>query len=239
MKFLKILTLFLLLNNCFAGTIDPNTPDEKYLEYGKKFHYVAKVEGEKGYFASAVIINKNTFLTNAHVASKINKIILEKDNEFKEFQIKEMKIHGEYKNISYDHDIAIGKIEQNFNLDFYPDLYSNKDELAKKVSICGYGATGNFYTGKNKSDRKRRAGMNFIHERSEYILYCSANDNLKTDLEFLICHGDSGGGLFIENKLAGLNCFIDTKDGKYNSNYNDNSGYIRISKNIDWIEKNK
>ena len=57
---MKFLIIFILsFNCCFAGTIDPNVPDEKYLEYGKKFICVAKVVGEGKYYASAVIINKN------------------------------------------------------------------------------------------------------------------------------------------------------------------------------------
>lgn len=239
MKFLKVLLILLFYNNCFAGTIDPGVPDEKYLEYGKQFSCVARVVGEGNYFASAVVINKNTFLTNAHVSKKINKIIVEEGEKFFEFDIKEITPHKDYQKNSYNNDIAIGKIEKDFNLKLYPELYNEKDELGKKVSICGYGATGNFITGKNKSDRKRRAGQNFIHERSEYILYSSVRDLPKTDLEFLICHGDSGGGLFIENKLVGINCFIDTKDGTYNSNYNDNSGYVRISQKIEWIENHR
>jgi len=236
----KISFLFFILffNTCFAGTIDPYTPDENYLEYGKKFYFVAKVIGDGSYYASAVVLNKNTFITNAHVAKKIKKIIIEKEDSFLEFEIKEMIIHKDYKKESHNNDIAIGKTKENFNLDYYPEIYKQQDELGKKVSICGYGATGNFSTGKNKIDKKRRAGTNVIFEISNIMLYCSAKDSNKTELEFLICHGDSGGGLFIDNKLAGINCFIDTKDGTYNSNYNDNSGYVRVSKYIDWINLN-
>lgn len=239
MKLLKTFILILLFDNCLAGTIDPSVPDARYIEYGKNFNCVAKLVGEKEYFASAVIINKNTFLTNAHVAKKVHKIILEKGNEVYEFEIKELTAHNDYEKTSYNNDIAIGKIKEDFGLSFYPELYCEENELSKKVSICGYGATGTFVTGRVKSDRKKRAGMNFVHERSAYILYCSARDEPKTELDFLICHGDSGGGLFIDNKLAGINCFIDTNDGTYNSNINDNSGYVRISKKFDWIEKLK
>jgi len=238
-KFARLLVFILFFNYCFAGTIDPNVPDEKYLEYGKKFVFVAKVTGENKYYASAVIINKNTFLTSAHVADKIKKIIIEKEDAFFEFDISEITTHPDYKKHSHNNDISIGKIKGEFNLDFYPELYENKNEIGKVVCICGYGATGNFSTGKTKSDRKRRAGSNRIHETTSDILFCSADDSPKTDLEFIICHGDSGGGLFVDNKLAGLNCFIEPRDGTYNSNYSDKSGYVRISKHIDWIENYK
>lgn len=229
------LIYLLLLNTCSAGTIDPNVPDEKYLDYAKNFPFVAKVTGNNTYYASAVVISPHFFLTNAHVADKINKIIIEETNEF---EIIEIIIHENYKKESRENDIAIGKIKENFNLQFYPELYSEKNEINKVVCICGYGASGNFSTGKNKDDRKRRAGSNIISETTEYALFCSAIDNPKTQLEFLICHGDSGGGLFLDNKLCGLNCFIKQNDGTYNSNYSDKSGYIRISRHINWIKEN-
>lgn len=234
MKTLYVLTIALFLNNCFGGTIDPNVPDEKYLEYGNEFTFVVKVTGSNNYYASAVLINKDTFLTNAHVSDKIDKIIVE-DSEFKIIKIMP---HKNYEKHSHKNDIAIGKIKEDFKLKFYPKLYQKNDEIGKVVSISGFGSTGTFSTGKIRSDKKRRAGSNIVSEVTDYFCFCSALGGKKTELEFLICHGDSGGGMFIGNELAGLNCFIDTKDGTYNSNYNDKSGYVRIYKYIDWIEEN-
>ena len=119
----------------------------------------------------------------------------------------------------------------------HPELYCDSDELGKVVSICGYGSTGDFSTGKTKSDKKKRAGSNIIFQTSKYMLYCSPSDKKKTELEFVICHGDSGGGLFIENKLAGLNCFIEPSDGTYNSDYDDICGHVRISHHFEWIKE--
>lgn len=236
MKFLKVLLTLLFYNNCFAGTIDPKVPDQKYLDYGKKFPFVAKVVGSD--YASSVLINKNTFLTNAHVAKKISKVIVENNDETHEFEIIEIIVHKNYKKLgTHNNDIAIGRINGDFGLSFYPELNSEKNELGKTVSICGYGATGTFITGKNKKDRLKRAGSNIINETSKEFLYCSALDKPSTELEILICHGDSGGGLFIENKLSGLNCFIEHGDGTYNSNYSDKSGFIRISNQINWIKE--
>jgi hypothetical protein len=60
----------------------------------------------------------------------------------------------------------------------------------------------------------------------------------KTELEFLIASGDSGGGLFIDNKLAGINSCVMAVDKKPDSTYNDESGHTRISKFIGWIKEN-
>ena len=36
----------LFTTDSLAGTIDPNTPDIKYIEYGKDFHCIGKVLGK-------------------------------------------------------------------------------------------------------------------------------------------------------------------------------------------------
>jgi V8-like Glu-specific endopeptidase len=69
-KYLFVI-FFLLTEFSFAGTIDPSTPDNKYIEYAKQFSSVGILKGksEKGYdyFASAVAIDSHHVLTAAHV----------------------------------------------------------------------------------------------------------------------------------------------------------------------------
>ena len=62
------------------------------------------------------------------------------------------------------------------------------------------------------------------------------NRNNPTELEFLISHGDSGGGLFIDGQLAGINSSVLSKDGKTDSNYGDESCHTRISRYKDWLD---
>jgi hypothetical protein len=59
----------------------------------------------------------------------------------------------------------------------------------------------------------------------------------RTELEFLICSGDSGGGLFINKKLAGINSCVLAADKKPNSSYGDDAGHTRISKYVPWIKQ--
>ena len=54
-------------------------------------------------------------------------------------------------------------------------------------------------------------------------------------MEFIICPGDSGGGLFIDKKIAGINSCVIATDGKPNSTYTDEGGHTRISQHLDWI----
>ena len=60
-----------------------------------------------------------------------------------------------------------------------------------------------------------------------------------TVLEYMIGSGDSGGGLFIEGKLAGINSCVMAVERSPMSKYGEESGHTRVSKFIDWIEKSK
>ena len=251
MKLLSFLFLyFIVFLNCYAGTVDPNTPDSKYIEYGQKFNYVGSLCGsyDNGdlFCASAVAIDDHHILTAAHVVEgaktcifsleefpyKINTIIIHKDFGKKKHILDLTKA-----------DIALCYSEKPFGLKFYPDLYETSDEQSKLACIAGYGFTGNFISGANTHDGIKRAGSNFIDTiRDDSLLICSPskrNHKDFTSLEFFIASGDSGGGLFIDNKLAGINsCIMATKSNP-KSGYNEESGHTRISKFIEWIKENK
>ena len=240
--FFSFVLAILYSNLLFSGTIDPSVPDEKYIEYGKSFEYIVSLCGqtqdEKTYCASAIIIKPKFILTAAHV-------VKDASTGFITFNGKKYKIEYFFYPKEYDHnqfgkcDIAIGKLEKEVELKFYPPLYKDNDEVGKICCISGFGLTGNFNTGANMSDNRRRAGSNVIDYIDKDLLICSPskNDRQKTSLEFLIASGDSGGGLFIDGKLAGINsCVIADKVPR--SDYKTEAGHTRISNFIEWIEEN-
>lgn len=232
----------------FAGTRDPNTPDEKYIEFGKKFYCVGKLiihpHNEEGrYVGSCVIIDKHHALTSAHMSSgQKEDISLWIDD--KTYRIDSMKICPVY---HFDHyaDIALLYCEKGFHLDKFPSIYTDHDELGKQCTFAGYGFTGTFETGYIiKHESIRRAGSNQIGSVDQYRMYCSPSkrtDKTFTPLEFMISPKDSGGGCFIDGKLAGINCCIrnETMDIDPMAKYGDESGFVRVSKFVDWIERNK
>jgi hypothetical protein len=55
------------------------------------------------------------------------------------------------------------------------------------------------------------------------------------DLEYQLAPGDSGGGLFIDGRVAGVNSFISATDGNTDADYGDLSYTVRVSSHIDWI----
>jgi hypothetical protein len=242
MFFLMIL-LVPHLSFTFAGTIDPSTPDSKYIEYGKSFTYIGQLSGTNSegnlFLASSVAIDDHNILTAAHVIKDIKTCNIKINNKI--FEIKEFTYPKEFdaKNSFGYYDIALGHISEKIGLDWYPSLYESDDETGKICCISGYGYTGTFNTGAYKADNKLRAGSNVIDYIDRQLLICSPTlGKGKTSLEFIIAAGDSGGGLFIDNKLAGINsCVLSIKQVP-TSNYATESGHTRISKHLEWIKKN-
>jgi hypothetical protein len=243
---LKFLTIALLIamSVCQAGTIDPSVSDQKYLEYGEKHECVVPIHGDCNcgehdgkphqLSASAVVIGKRWIVTAAHVvksATNVRVVVRGKDHH-----MKRMIVNKDFKEeILGMNDIALGESEEDIDLDFYPELYDSDDEVGKVASICGYGVTGNFSTGFLKSDGKKRAGSNVIDKVENHVMVCTVEGPRKTSLEYMIAPGDSGGGMFIETKLAGINSFVTAADGKPNSDYGDECCHTRISVFAPWI----
>lgn len=231
---------------CNAGTINPNVDDSKYIEYGNKHKCVVKICGEYpnqsvggqrvGFIASSVIIRPRIVLTAAHVTYEAKNMYIDVDG--KKTNILFAARLKQYKHTtSSAFDISVCYLAEEIKLDFYPELYDKDDEKGKICSIAGYGMTGNYRNGAKFHDGKKRAGSNRIDGFFNGMLVCSVNKNPFTALEFLIANGDSGGGLFINKKLAGINSSVMThKNGILNSDFQDESCHTRISIHKPWID---
>jgi hypothetical protein len=244
--------LLILFTLCFfslmshAGTIDPNTPDETYIKYGEDFKYVGTLCGQyknRDFFcASAVAIDDFNILTAAHVVNDVDFCIFTL-NELSVHCINNIIIHKDFKSEKTQFaDIAIGYSKTSFKLKFYPPLYTENNEKSKLCCIAGYGFHGTFLSGSNKHDGLKRAGSNIIDNIEKDLLICSPSkrkDKTFTSLEFLIASGDSGGGLFIDGKLAGINSCVIAIGRNPSSKYDEESGHTRISNFIEWINDNR
>lgn len=238
------LSLFFLwpVNNPVAGTRDPNTPDSKYLEFGQQFPSVKKLRGVITYkdketyqYGSAVVIGPHWVLTAAHVTDDARDLTILNDDDTK-FPLTKVIVHSAYDhaNIGY-HDIALGYSPKDFALKFYTPLYTDSDEMGKAVTIAGYGFNGTFLTGMSESDGKRRAGHNKVEGTERAVLICRPDSVNRFPLEFIITPGDSGGGLFIGNKLAGINSMLMAIDKKPDGTYTDEGAHTRVSLYADWV----
>ncbi len=240
--YLFSLIFFLCASVSFSGTIDPTTPDHKYIEYGQKYECVVGICGEyqddSHYCASAVIIRPRWILTAAHVVNKSKRCIIRLNNKQK--KINKIICYKDFEENNFGYcDIALGYSEEPMEISVYPNLYSKKDEEGKTCAIVGLGITGTFETGCVKSDSKKRGGSNIVDKIDRDLLICTPSrlrEN-RTELEFLIGSGDSGGGLFIDGRLAGINSCVMATDGKPDATYTDEGGHTRIVKYIEWIEK--
>lgn len=230
----------------YAGTIDPNKNDDSYVAYGEKHECVVKIIGKykhdenttKNFFASSVIIRPRIILTAAHVVDGASEMFVI-DNDGNSIVIKfALYLDKWNKNEFGPNDIAICFLEKDILLNFYPELYDNNDEVGKICSLSGFGITGDYIKGSSLFDDKKRAGSNIIDEIFNDTLSTSVANGKKTNLEFLISQGDSGGGLFIDQKLAGIHSSImtDDKDKNLNSDYKDCSSHTRISIHKKWID---
>tara|TARA_B100001778_G_scaffold11853_1_gene9314 strand:- start:1314 stop:2099 length:786 start_codon:yes stop_codon:yes gene_type:complete len=242
--FLSLLVAF--CPTVLSGTIDPSVPDSKYVEYGAKYQCVLPICGILGdklntqFKATCVVIDSLHILTAAHVVEgTITQHVLYKG---KAYPCSIVAIHGDYDSkVMGQHDIAIAKLQRPIELDFYPKLYTDKDEVGKVCGLAGYGFHGDFNSGYNSKtyDNDRRAGSNIIDAVNKNVLKYSVHTEPKTTLEFLICPGDSGGGLFIDKKLAGIHSYVYATDGKSDSDSGDVGCSTRISDYIEWISKTK
>lgn len=235
------LCIFFVLNSIvLGGTRHPNTLDSKHIEYGRKFRCVAKLAGKykdnQYYEASSVIIKPKVILTAAHVISNSQECYVVLDNN--KIHLTKVIIPKDFDEKIFGlNDIAVGFTSEDMKQDFYPDLYKEKDEIGKTVSISGFGIYGTFDSGAIHMDTQRRAGSNIVDYIDKGLLICKPDDANRTSLEFLIASGDSGGGLFISQKLAGINSCVMASDKKTNSSYTDESGHTRVSDHAEWIEK--
>lgn len=225
-----------------CGTIESLSKDPKHIQYAEKITCVVKLHGKydkkTSFYASAVIINPHWVVTAAHIVKDASECYITIND--KKYCLDTIIYHKDFNDNNFGFsDIALGYSKEPLKIDFYPELYTNNDEVGKLSCICGYGITGTFNTGANISDDKKRAGSNYIDKIDRDLLICTPSkkgSSKYTDLEFLIAHGDSGGGLFIDKKLAGINSCVIADDKKPDSSYGDESGHTRISQYIPWIE---
>ncbi len=224
-----------------AGTIAPEQSDQRHVEYGKQFKSVARlscrnVSTNHVQQASCVILSPTWVITAAHVVDGTDDWVVTTDDG-KSLPLKSISIHKDFKGGHGRNDVALGRVDGEFALDCYPDLYNGDDEVGKVVTIAGYGLHGTWDTGAVESDDKKRAGSNTVDTAYGDLLVCSVDGGICTDLEFLIGSGDSGGGLFIGNQLAGINSFVMVAGRKPKSKRGEESGHTRISCCKSWIEQ--
>lgn len=242
----KWLLLFIVFTNCLkAGTILDNVADAKYLEYAKNIdcvvQMIGKTDDQLSSQFSGVIIHPNWIITAAHTLESKEKFYFICNQTNKKIAIDDYYIHPDFDTNAFGSmDIGLCYVKTTIDVKYIPQLYSDNDEIDKICCIVGYGLTGTGLTGAIKWDGNKRAGSNFVNKIENQLLICdmSRRNEKSTALEICIVSGDSGGGLFIDKKLAGINSCVIHKNRDHRGRYGDETGHVRISnkKCIDWIK---
>lgn len=243
---IRLLLIAVIATVLTGGTISPRVDDERHVEYGSDFIHVVRIrcEGEKSddnksgiCAASCVIVSPRHILTAAHVVRGTEKWIVTAPDGTQRECVRMSSHPLSAKDNGGSNDIAVGTLREPIEMEWYPPIYSGKDEAGKTASIAGYGMRGNFRDGVTGSDGKRRAGSNVIDAATDDVLICSIKGRPWTSLEFLICAGDSGGGLFLGDELAGINSCIVAEGRSPRATYGEESVHVRLSVHLDWIRK--
>jgi Trypsin len=236
-----------------AGTIRHDVDDSFYTDLATKFPSVGKLNIDRGSTCSGTLVSSKWVLTAGHCVYDKGKFI-----NSATFSVGGSSYDGKLAHTTSEwvdnidrkdkfylgHDIALIELDSSVTNVKPATLYTGTDELEKTGTFVGFGHTGNGITGEDeKSVFRKRAGTNNIDwtgvsiDRSNRILLSDFDDpriTEATDLEYSIAHGDSGGGMFINGYLAGVNSFVYGRDERF-ANYTDTVGVTRVSSFIDWI----
>lgn len=235
--------VFLMLcwaSSVLAGTTDDAIPDARYLDYATGFapytlKLVARDPGGRFFTATAVAIAPHYALTAAHVASEIASCSLATGARVT--NVRQVWVHQDWRDTDPRvADISILRTGEAFGLGFYPPLCEGGEGSGDVVSIAGYGVTGRLSTGHTHSDGRLRAGTNTIERFERAVIVCLAKPR-SSPLEYCIAPGCSGGPLFLDGKLAGINSFTsrDAGTGPLRSGTGEESGHTRVSLYREWI----
>lgn len=235
------LACVLCASYCFAGSMHEDIEDNKYVNFGKKFDCVVQIaiynDPEKlAFFGSGVVIHPEWVITSAHGLTQAKKITFKLNDKI--YESLKIICHPEFNLDHGKYDLALIKIPKIQNFGQFPILNTDPDLLNRNVTISGFGMScyANS-TQKITYDGNRRAGSNFSTALENHLIICEMDKDNPSELEFLINSGDSGGGLFVNGELAGVNSCIIATDGEADGSYGDQSGHTRIDIFAEWIQE--
>lgn len=206
----------------YGGSLHSNFNDNNYIAYAKNISVVKIIADDK--FCSGVPINESAILTIKHAIEYQNNIQVFYNDLL--LDVKDIQYHKK-------EDLAIIRLNNLIkcnSIEYYEDI----PLMGKICSIAGYGVK--YQNSKRYSvDLEKRGGQNQIIWETDSYFECRM-DMDGVDLEFIPTIGDSGGPVFVDNKLAGLNKYVKSVDGLADSSYGDISGHIKLRKYVSWIQ---
>lgn len=222
----------------FAGTTDDGIDDSHYLAYGERFADYTKVcavvdsDGTLS-LSTAVLLADQWAITAAHVVLNAATAVVDGHRVDRVF------VHHEFDpNHVGRNDIAMLRLAERFSNPWYPPISTDpaNEHVGDVCLVAGFGIHGPLSQGYRDADGRLRAGTQTIERFENGVIVCLGRRR-SSAMEMLISPGDSGGPLFLDGRLAGINSFTSKDaDGKpLRSREGEESGHTRVSLHAEWI----
>lgn len=238
---INVITLIVVITSLSSGTtpleavvIRHDRTDADAIEMGKRFAAAGRLSD-----GGCTLVRPTWAITAAHVAMSLQPQSRLRFGE-REYAVKRVILHpeGKARGVPPEVDLALIELAEPVTNVEPVALYRGREEQGKTVYVVGYGDYGVAGQPIQRSDGRRRAATNVIHDAGPRRLFMRFDaPPAGTELEGVGGPGDSGGPLFIEENgrlyLAGVSSA--SMDGKPGS-YGVVDVYTRVSSYVDWIE---
>ena len=231
-----LITLLAAATHLNAVVIRHDRSDAEALQLATRFVAAGRVLPDGG----ATLVRPTWAITAAHVAARLGQ---QSRLQFgaRDYPIKRVVIHPEGKGapgVPPDVDLAAVELTEPVSGIEPVALYRGRAEQDARVFVVGYGDYGVAGQPFQRTDGRRRAATNVVHDAGPKRLFMRFDAPPGgTSLEGVGGPGDSGGPLFLEEGgqlyLAGVSsASMDGKPGTYGVV----DVYTRVSSYADWID---